>query len=50
MSPPSLVTISASEPLEKINEIITRDGGVIVSGFLPSDVLDKAMNDGKVTS
>ncbi|KAJ4245021.1 hypothetical protein NW762_014228 [Fusarium torreyae] len=45
MAPASLVIIGASEPLEKINEIIARDGGVIVSDFLPSDVLDKAMND-----
>ncbi|RSL75208.1 hypothetical protein CEP51_011079 [Fusarium floridanum] len=45
MSPPSLVTIDASQPLDKINEIIARDGGVIVSNFLPRDVLDKAMQD-----
>ncbi|KAF4962612.1 hypothetical protein FSARC_9390 [Fusarium sarcochroum] len=45
MSPSSLVTISSSEPLEKINEIIARDGGVIVSDFLPSDVLDRAIHD-----
>ena len=47
MSPPSLVTIDASEPLEIINEIIARDGGVIVSNFLPGEVLKKAMEDGK---
>ncbi|RSM02438.1 hypothetical protein CDV31_010940 [Fusarium ambrosium] len=47
MSPPSLVTIDASQPLDKINEIIARDGGVIVSNFLPRDVLDKAMQDGE---
>lgn len=46
MAPPSLVTIDASEPLEKINEIIARDGGVIVSNFLPGHVLEKAMEDG----
>lgn len=47
MSPPSLVTIDASEPLEEINKIIERDGGVIVSNFLSQEVLEKAMQDGK---
>ncbi|SPO06544.1 uncharacterized protein DNG_09234 [Cephalotrichum gorgonifer] len=45
MTPPSLVIIDASEPIEKINEIIARDGGVIVSNFLPLDVLNKAVQD-----
>lgn len=47
MSPPSLVTVDASESLDKINEIVARDGGVIVSNFLPSDVIEKAMRDGE---
>lgn len=47
MSPPPLVTIDASQPLEEINKIIERDGGVIVSNFLPQEVLEKAMQDGK---
>ena len=40
---PSLVTIDASEPLEKIFEVIIRDGGVIVSNFLPQDLLRETM-------
>jgi hypothetical protein len=36
---PSLITIDASEPLERIYEIIARDGGVIVSNFLPPQLL-----------
>jgi hypothetical protein len=36
---PTLVTIDASEPLQAILDIIARDGGVIVSNFLPSDLL-----------
>lgn len=48
MSPPSLVTIDASEPVEKINEIIARDGGVIVSNLIPQEVLEKAMTDSKL--
>lgn len=41
---PSLVTIDSSEPLEKIIEIIERDGGVIVSSFLSPDLLQECMN------
>ncbi len=40
---PSLVTFAASEPLDKINEIIARDGGVIVSNLLSSNLLDELM-------
>jgi hypothetical protein len=40
---PSLVTIDVSEPLEKINDIIARDGGVIVSNFLPPQLLKECM-------
>jgi hypothetical protein len=40
---PSLVTIDASEPLEKIFEVIDRDGGVIVSNFLSSELLKESM-------
>ncbi|KAL4879279.1 hypothetical protein BJY04DRAFT_220399 [Aspergillus karnatakaensis] len=40
MQPPrEIITIDASEPIDKINEIIARDGGVIVSNFLSSDLL-----------
>lgn len=38
-----VVTIDASEPIEKINEIIARDGGVIVSNFLSSDLLQECL-------
>ncbi|KAF4960119.1 hypothetical protein FGADI_1137 [Fusarium gaditjirri] len=40
---PSLVTIDASEPLEKIFEVIDRDGGVIVSNFLSPELLKESM-------
>ena len=40
---PSLVTIDASEPLERINEIIARDGGVIVANLLPPHLLEELM-------
>lgn len=40
---PSLVTIDASEPIEKINAIIERDGGVIVSNFLTPELLKASM-------
>lgn len=40
---PSLTTIEATEPLEKIIEIIERDGGVIVSNFLTPDLLGECM-------
>lgn len=41
--PASLVTIDASEPLETINEIIARDGGVIVKNFLSPDLLQECL-------
>jgi hypothetical protein len=41
---PSLVTIDASEPLNKIFEIIARDGGVIVSNFLSPELLKECMD------
>ncbi|WVR04389.1 hypothetical protein IAU60_001391 [Kwoniella sp. DSM 27419] len=42
-APPSLVTIDASEGLEKIVDIIKRDGGVIVSNFLDTELLKETM-------
>lgn len=50
MTPPKLVTIDASEPVEKINEIIARDGGVIVANFLPKEIMAKSMEDGESCS
>ncbi|WWC68369.1 uncharacterized protein I206_102294 [Kwoniella pini CBS 10737] len=41
--PQKLVTIDASEPLEKIYEIIARDGGVIVSNMLSPPLLQELM-------
>jgi hypothetical protein len=38
---PSLVTIDASEPLDKIVETIEKDGGVIVANFLSSELLEE---------
>lgn len=48
--PPSLVTVDASEPIEKINEIIARDGGVIVANFLPQQLINKSTKDGELQS
>lgn len=42
-TPRGVITIDASEPIEKINEIIARDGGVIVSNFLSSDLLKECL-------
>ncbi|KAF4965632.1 hypothetical protein FSARC_6595 [Fusarium sarcochroum] len=42
-SPRGLVTVDASEPIEKINEIIARDGGVIVANFLSSNLLQECL-------
>jgi hypothetical protein len=47
MAPSALVTLDASSSLDEINSIIERDGGVIVAKFLPRDVIEKAMSDGK---
>ncbi|KAL4906180.1 hypothetical protein BDW74DRAFT_151445 [Aspergillus multicolor] len=41
---PSLVTIDASEPFDKIYKIIERDGGVIVSNFLSPELLEECMD------
>jgi len=41
--PRSVVTIDASEPLEKINSIIARDGGVIVSNFLSPELTQECL-------
>lgn len=41
--PSSLVTIPSTAPLADINDIIARDGGVIVSDFLPPDLLAEVM-------
>lgn len=41
---PSLVTIDASEPLEKIQETIERDGGVIVANFLSPELLKEVLD------
>ena len=37
--PPKLAQIDASAPLDKIYDILARDGGVIVTNFLSSDLL-----------
>lgn len=47
MAPASLVTIDASEPIEKINQIIERDGGVIVANFLPAEYMKNAVTECK---
>ena len=40
---PSLVTIDACEPLDKILKIIEQDGGVIVSNLLSPELLKESM-------
>jgi hypothetical protein len=42
--PPSLVRIDATEPLEKILDVIERDGGVIVTNFLSQELLKESMD------
>ena len=42
-NPPALVTIDASEPLEKIYDVIARDGGVIVKNLLSPGLLAETM-------
>ena len=42
-NPPALVTIDASEPLEKIYDVIARDGGVIVKNLLSPEHLAETM-------
>ena len=38
-----LATIDASEPLDKIFDIIARDGGIIVSNLLSPELLNECM-------
>lgn len=38
-----LATIDASEPLDKIFDIIFRDGGIIVSNLLSPELLNECM-------
>ncbi|KAL2214435.1 hypothetical protein CC79DRAFT_146950 [Sarocladium strictum] len=45
MSGPTLITLDASAPLEDVNKILERDGGVIIANFLPMDIISKAMKD-----
>lgn len=40
---PSIVTIDSSESLEKILEVVVRDGGVIVANFLAPELLKETM-------
>jgi hypothetical protein len=42
--PQPLVTIDASEGLDKICEVMARDGGVIVANFLPAELLKELMH------
>ena len=42
-NPPALVTIDESEPLEKIYDVIARDGGVIVKNLLSPELLAETM-------
>ncbi|KAI4840586.1 hypothetical protein E4T44_07907 [Aureobasidium sp. EXF-8845] len=42
--PPSLVRIDATEPLDKILDVIERDGGVIVTNFLSPELLRESMD------
>jgi hypothetical protein len=41
--PPSLTRIDATEPLEKVLDVIERDGGVIVTNFLSPELLKESM-------
>lgn len=41
--PFAVVTLSATEPLDKIYEVIARDGGVIVKDFLSPELLEELM-------
>lgn len=38
-----LTTIDASEPLDKILDIIARDGGIVISNLLSPELLDDCM-------
>lgn len=44
---PSLVTIDVSEPLDKILDIIARDGGVIVSNLLSPELVRELLAAGE---
>jgi energy-converting hydrogenase Eha subunit C len=44
---PSLVTIDASEPLDKIIDVVLRDGGVIVANMLSPELLKEVMGASK---
>ncbi|WVQ77582.1 hypothetical protein IAR50_007270 [Cryptococcus sp. DSM 104548] len=39
--PASVTTLDASEPLERIFEVIARDGAVIIANFLPAELLNE---------
>jgi hypothetical protein len=43
-TPPKLVEIDASEPLEKMFEVIARDGGIIVKNLLSPELLKECMD------
>jgi hypothetical protein len=42
--PQSLVRIDATEPLEKLLDVIERDGGVVVTNFLCPELLKESMD------
>jgi hypothetical protein len=44
---PSLVRIDATEPLDKILDVIERDGGVIVTSLLSPELLKESMETSK---
>jgi hypothetical protein len=44
---PSLARIDATEPLDKILDVIERDGGVIVTNFLSLELLKESMDTSK---
>jgi hypothetical protein len=46
--PPSLARIDATESLEKILDVIERDGGVIVTNFLTPELLKESMDTSKL--
>lgn len=42
-APPTLTTLDASEPLEKIYDVIAREGGVIIKDFISPELLNETM-------
>lgn len=42
--PQSLVRIDATEPLEKLLDVIERDGGVVVTNFLCPELLKESID------